>query len=143
MLRTNWIFREIKQSEDEVGSKNDFLELIDTLDNAEDKSLYTTEFVEALIEQFWALYIKLFNWIFVPFVIQTISIIIFLSYYIKMPPEESNGPFFQLVRGTAYITTFYFGFLEYLQIKSNSSYFFEFTNWNDIGSLVAYLYLMI
>ena len=50
MLRTNWIFREIKLSEDDVGSKNDFLELIDTLDNAEDKSLYTTEFVEALIE---------------------------------------------------------------------------------------------
>ena len=94
MLRTNWIFREIKQSEDEVGSTNDFLELIDTLDNAEDKSLYTTEFVEALIEQFWALYIKLFNWIFVPFVIQTISVIIYFSYYIKMPPEEASGPFF-------------------------------------------------
>ena len=49
MLRTNWIFREIKQSEDEEGSKNDFLQLIDTLDNAEDDSFYTTEFVEALI----------------------------------------------------------------------------------------------
>ena len=44
MLRTNWIFRGT-----ENGSKNDFLQLIDTLDNVEDESLYTTEFVEALI----------------------------------------------------------------------------------------------
>ena len=28
-------------------------------------------------------------------------------------------------------------------MKSNSSYFFELTNWNDCGSLVAYLFLMI
>ena len=49
MMKTNWIFREIKSLSEDYGKKNDFLQLIDTLDNAEDDSLYTTEFVEALI----------------------------------------------------------------------------------------------
>ena len=49
MMKTNWIFREIKSLNEDYGKKNDFLQLIDTLDNAEDDSLYTTEFVEALI----------------------------------------------------------------------------------------------
>ena len=49
MMKTNWIFREIKSLNEDYGKKNDFLQLIDTLDNAEDESLYTTEFVEALI----------------------------------------------------------------------------------------------
>ena len=69
MLRTNWIFREIKSSTENTWKKNDFLQLIETLDNAEDDSLYTTEFVEALIQQFWSLYIKVFNYVFVPFII--------------------------------------------------------------------------
>ena len=49
MMKTNWIFREIKSLNEDYGKKNDFLQLIDTLDNAEYESLYTTEFVEALI----------------------------------------------------------------------------------------------
>ena len=43
MLRTNWVFRQTKNID------NDFLQLIDTLDNVTDTSLYTTEIVEALI----------------------------------------------------------------------------------------------
>ena len=114
MLRTNWIFREIKQSEEEEGSKNDFLQLIDTLDQAEDDSFYTTEFVEALIQQFWTLYIKVFNFVFMPFVIQTISCIIYFSYFMQMEPEESNGILFEIVRLLVYVTTLYFTYLEWL-----------------------------
>ena len=90
MLRTNWIFRETKSGKDSNprdgkanASGSDFLMLIETLDGVADESLYTTEFVEALVTQFWTLYIKVFDWVFIPFVIQTASCVIYFSYFIQ------------------------------------------------------------
>jgi uncharacterized FlaG/YvyC family protein len=64
MLRTNWVFRQI-----DAEKKNDFLELIDTLDGVENPDLYSTDFVKALIQEFWDLYYKLFDFVLIPFII--------------------------------------------------------------------------
>ena len=53
MLRTNWIFRQQKLESSE--NVNEFLDLINTLDTVEDESLYTTEFVVALMQVIWIL----------------------------------------------------------------------------------------
>ena len=117
MLRTNWIFREINSESKGMENTNEFLNLIDTLDNVEDKSLFTTEFVEALIQQFWSLYIKVFNFVFVPFIIQTISCVIYFSQLIFIPPEETTGVTTWVIKATVIITTIYFAYLECIQIK--------------------------
>jgi len=44
MLRTNWVFRQT-----EAEKLNDFLGLIDTLDDVDNPDLYSTDFVKALI----------------------------------------------------------------------------------------------
>ena len=46
MIRTDWLFRKQNLS----SKNNDFLELINTLDESDNQALYTTTFVNALME---------------------------------------------------------------------------------------------
>ena len=52
MLRTNWIFKNTETDSE----PNDLFKLIKTLDSQNSDSLYSTEFVKVLIEEFWDLY---------------------------------------------------------------------------------------
>ena len=85
----------------------------------------------------------MFNFVFIPFVLQTISCVIFFSYYIYKPPEECGELTYRLIQGTLYTTTIYFEYLEILQIFSNKTYFFELINYIDNGSTVLNLFLII
>ena len=49
MIRTDWLFRKQNLS----SKNNDFLELINTLDESNNQALYTTTFVNALMEIFY------------------------------------------------------------------------------------------
>ena len=56
---------------------------------------------------------------------------------------DNTGIFLNVCRVCVYVTTFYFAYLEFLQMKSNRHYFFELTNWIDIGSAILNTVLMI
>ena len=76
MLRTNWIFRETD------GEQNDLFRLIKTLDAQNSDSLYLTEFVAVLIEEFWDLYqSSIFLFVFLPFVVYAMCVIIYFSNF--------------------------------------------------------------
>ena len=109
MLRTNWIFRDLEDK-----STNMFLELIETLDGVDDPTLYTTEFVRALVQEFWNLYNKVFDFVFIPFIIQSLTCVIYFSYYIQLEEDHRVGCFELIIKITVYITTVYFFWLETL-----------------------------
>ena len=71
------------------------------------------------------------------------SCVIYFSYYINIPPEDCHGVMFWLTGASVYITTIYFAYLEWLQIESNQTYFFELTNWVDVGSAILNIVLII
>ena len=63
MIRTDWLFRKQGLSDND----NDFLKLIDTLEESDNQALYTTTFVDALLEPIYLQRSKVFLWIFLPF----------------------------------------------------------------------------
>ena len=68
MIRTDWLFR--KQGLSQNGNaSNDFLQLIDTLDKSDNQALYTTTFVEALLEPIYLQRKKVYYLIFLPFMV--------------------------------------------------------------------------
>jgi len=88
MLRTNWIFKKtVTKSE-----PNDMFLLIKTLDTQNSDSLYQTEFVRVLIDEFWDLYqSSIFLFIFLPFFTYAACIILYFSYYFLDSGEEDEG----------------------------------------------------
>ena len=138
MLRTNWIFR---HKSDTASSKNDFLQLLDTQDTV-DESLYTTEFVVALMHVIWTLQSKVFNWIFVPFLLQSASCLIYFSFYIQQ--DENDFTVVKLlIEICIYITTAFFLYLELLQVVSVGGYFYSLTNWCDLLSAPLNIVLVV
>ena len=86
----------------------------------------------------------MYHWVFIPFVIQTFSCVVYFSYYLQQAPEDNEGWFFPVILAICvYVTTIYFAWLESLQIKSNKTYFFELTNYIDIGSAILNIVLMV
>ena len=86
MLRTNWIFRDTAQENENKGccklEENDLFKLIKTLDTLDSDQLYLTEFVAVLIEEFWDLYqSSIFLFVFLPFVVYAGCVIIYFSNY--------------------------------------------------------------
>ena len=79
MIRTDWLFTKQGISE----NNNDFLELIDTLDESDNQALYTTTFVEALLEPIYIQRSKVFYWIFLPFMAQSAACFIYFSFYLQ------------------------------------------------------------
>ena len=51
MIRTDWLFKKQGHST----RNNDFLKFIDHLDKTNNESLYTTTFVESLLNPVWSL----------------------------------------------------------------------------------------
>ena len=130
--------------ESKSGSHSNFLELIDTLDNVANQELYTTEFVVALIQEFWLLYYKVFDFVFIPFVAQSIACVIYFSYFLTQEVVEDHLFLQWLTKTVVYITTVYFSWLEWLQIKDKRHiYFTEVTNFIDIGSAFLNFFLII
>ena len=63
MLRTAWVFRDR-----EKGELKDFDKLIKALAESETDSMYNTDFVVTIVEEFWSLYqMSIFIAIFIPF----------------------------------------------------------------------------
>ena len=66
IIKTAWLF---KKNSDNNRSNSDYLQLIDTLEKVKNEALYTTTFVEALLETVYRLRVEVFNYIFIPFLI--------------------------------------------------------------------------
>ena len=63
IVKTGWLFNK------NADNNRDYLQLIDTLENVQNEALYTTTFVEALLETVYRLRVEVFNYIFIPFLI--------------------------------------------------------------------------
>ena len=131
LIRTDWLFT--KQNVSDNG--NDFLQLIDTLDESDNQALYTTTFVDALLETIYTQRRKVFNYVFLPFMLQSAACLIYFSLYLQHEePEFSlSGLFLQLC---IVVSTIYFVYQEGLQIKDKEflEYFWDLNNIFDLTS---------
>ena len=119
--------------------------MIGTLDNQKHDSLYTTEFVEAIVAEFWTFYTIVFDYVFIPFLIRTFSCLIYFSYYIQLPEGTEQSIVQWILKLLVYITTIYFAALESMQIwdKTMKDYFTDPYNWIDLSSAIMNLVLMV
>ena len=75
ILPTDWIFR-VTDSADE----NDLFMLINILHKQPSDALFSTEFVEVLIEEFWERYqFSIFITVFIPFILYAISTVVYFT----------------------------------------------------------------
>ena len=76
-LHTGWIFRDTNSSD-----QNDLFMLINTLNTQPSDSLFSTEFVMVLVDEFWDLYqLAIFIIVFVPFIIYTLATILYFTLH--------------------------------------------------------------
>ena len=101
--------------------------------------------MEALVQEFWQLYFKVFDYVFIPFVVQTITCVIYFSIFLQ--EEEAGNPdiYEWITKACVYVTTVYFAYLEVLQIidKGAHTYLSELTNYVDMLSAILNFVLII
>ena len=123
---------------------NDFLEIIRLLDESNNQNLYTTNFVDALLEPIYILRKNVFNYVFLPFVAQSASCFIYFSFYLQHEEFEFSvtGLILQLC---IVLTTIYFVYLESLQVSDSGAkdYFLDLTNMIDIISSILNFVLVL
>ena len=75
ILPTNWIFRNTDNTDE-----NDMFMLINILHKQPSDALFSTEFVEVLIEEFWGLYqFSIFTTVFIPFMIYALATVVYFT----------------------------------------------------------------
>ena len=96
--------------------------------------------MQALVKEFWTLYIKVFNFVFIPFCFQLFSTILYFSVYLQHEKNDDPSTFEIFNKLIVYITAIYFGYLEWLQFMDKASvYFSSFTNWVQMISTFVIL----
>ena len=77
ILPTDWIFR-VTDNADE----NDLFMLINILHKQPSDALFSTEFVEVLIEEFWERYqFSIFITVFIPFIIYALATVVYFTLH--------------------------------------------------------------
>jgi len=144
MLRTNWIFKQTETFDE----PNDMFLLVKTLVTQNSDSLYQTEFVRVLIDEFWDLYqTSIFLFIFLPFFTYAASVIFYFSYYFLDSTEENEqlgtSKMEKTLKVMIYVLNIYIASFEVVQLYDlKSSYFSDFTNWVDMISTTLILFIM-
>ena len=92
------------------------LSLIPILESIDDEQLYTTPFVDALKVAAIMLKKTAFNVCFLPFILQMIVSVIFLSLYVMNEKQETSYTYWFFYTMVA-ITTLYFLYIEFLQLR--------------------------
>ena len=124
MIRLNWLF--IKDKNSAIGDKKEknFLELIETLDQIDDDSLYGTAFVEALLNMIWKTRGFILNWVFIPQLLQFFSVILINFMLIHHPQQDgfkeysvANKILTGIIALILVITSGWFLYLETLQAR--------------------------
>ena len=112
LLKTRWVFRGTKKEEE--SSFDDLLSIF--AENIND-SIYTTEFVVNLVDEFWSIHqLSIFLTCCVPFLLHAWATIIFMSKYLTKDP---SGLCFEKVfsKIVVYVLTIYFQLFEFEQMK--------------------------
>lgn len=118
------------------------------LSNSPYETLYSTDFVQALVEHFWTRYRRsLLRRCFVPFVIYFISTLIYISNYVLdgIDTEDvwSRWSSETLHRFIVIILNIYFLYFEIRSmIRDGFPYFFDIFNYVDLLGLMGTMYLM-
>ena len=76
MIHTDWLFAKQGYSK----NNNDFLKLLDKLDNVNNETLNATTLVDALLIPVHKLREMVIIWIYIPFVLQSILCVLYFSY---------------------------------------------------------------
>ena len=76
MIHTDWLFAKQGYSK----KNNDFLKLLDKLDNVNNETLNATTLVDALLIPVHKLREMVIIWIYIPFVLQSILCVLYFSY---------------------------------------------------------------
>jgi hypothetical protein len=76
MIHTDWLFAKQGYSK----NHNDFLMLLDKLDNVNNETLNATTLVDALLIPVHKLREMVIIWIYIPFVLQSILCVLYFSY---------------------------------------------------------------
>ena len=141
MLPQNWLYKKRYNSNKETGSKT----LVKALADAPHESLFSTDLVITLVDQFWANFSKtIIQFGFLPFVLYLIVTLKYFASYISEEPHEfkfrSQETWFRCL---IYVFWTYFASHEVMQfISDRIDYFSDYTNYPDIGSAVLNLYLV-
>ena len=76
MIHTDWLFAKQGYSK----NHNDFLKILDKLDNVNNETLNATTLVDALLIPVHKLREMVILWIYIPFVLQSILCVLYFSY---------------------------------------------------------------
>ena len=143
MLQIDWVFKGFHSKK-----TSGFADFVVILSNSPYETLYSTDFVQALVEHFWARYRRsLLRRCFVPFVIYFISTLIYISNYVLdgIDTEDvwSRWSAETLHRFIVIILNIYFLYFEIRSmIRDGFPYFFDIFNYVDLLGLMGTMYLM-
>ena len=140
LIRTDWLFTQQKAS----ANGNDFLELINTLDESKNQALFTTSFVDALLETIYIQRGNVYNYVFLPFMLQSAACFIYFSFYLQHEePEFSVSGI--LLQKCILVLTIYFVYLEGLQMLDQGpyDYLWDLNNIIDLTSSVLNWVLVV
>ena len=83
MLRCSWVFRDR-----EMGELKNFDKLIKALAESPSDSMYNTDFVITIVDEFWSLYqMSIFIAVFVPFLLYFQATLTYFTFYLAIPDE--------------------------------------------------------
>ena len=141
LLKTNWIFRGTKKKE-----ATDFDDLLSIFGQSVNDSIYTTEFVVHLVDEFWSIHqFSIFVTCCIPFLVHFwASVILFSEYFTQEPPETFILKL-TITKTLCYVLTMYFQMFEVLQwIELGfTSYWSDLQNWLETSSTIINLVLLI
>ena len=139
LLKTHWVFRGTKEKD-----TSDFDDLLSIFAGNINDSIYDTEFVVNLVDEFWSIHqLSIFLTCCVPFLFHFWACITFMSVYLTKEPE---GLTFEegFSKILVYFLTIYFQLFEFEQWgELGWSYWAEVQNWVDTSSTVLNLVLVV
>jgi len=110
LLKTNWIFRGTKTKE-----TTDFDDLLSIFGQSVNDSIYTTEFVVHLVDEFWSIHqFSIFVTCCIPFLIHFWACVVLFSQYFTEEPGDFTFKL-GLLKTIVYVLTVYFQMFEFLQ----------------------------
>ena len=140
MLRIDWIFQ----------SGRGFAGLVQTLAKAQSESVFSTELVITLTENFWSEYKSaIVKYCLFPFIVYFLSTMIYFSHYLLLEELSTTWEFAQnpgeiVCRVLVIVTTIYFGAYEFVQLFSKGlRYFFDFWNIFDCVSMILNAFMLV
>ena len=86
MLRTDWVFRDRER-----GELKNFDKLIKALAESPSDSMYNTDFVITIVDEFWSLYqTSIFITVFIPFIVYFFCTNYYFSFFLAIPIDERH-----------------------------------------------------